>query len=36
MRRYDVAKYYGDAALQIDPKNEYVKYYLDQIKGKLP
>ena len=32
MERYDVAKYYADAALQINPKNEYVKYYLDQIK----
>lgn len=34
--RYDVAKYYADAALQINPKNEYVKYYLDQIQGKHP
>jgi tetratricopeptide (TPR) repeat protein len=34
--RYDVAKYYADAALQIDPKNEYVKYYLHQIDGKNP
>jgi tetratricopeptide (TPR) repeat protein len=32
--RYDVAKYYADAALWINPKNEYVKYYLDQIRGK--
>jgi len=36
MGRYDVAKYYADVALQINPKNEYVKYYLDQIKGKHP
>ena len=36
MGRYDVAKYYADAALQINPQNEYVKYYLDQIKRKHP
>ena len=36
MGRYDVAKYYADVALQINPQNEYVKYYLDQIKGKHP
>jgi tetratricopeptide (TPR) repeat protein len=36
MMRYDVAKYYADAALQIDPNNEYVKYYLHEIKIKHP
>lgn len=36
MGRYDVSKYYADAALQINPKNEYVKYYLEQIKEKHP
>jgi tetratricopeptide (TPR) repeat protein len=34
MGRYDVARYYADAALQINPKNEYVKFYLDQIERK--
>lgn len=34
--RYGEATYYADAALQINPKNEYVKYYLDQIQGRHP
>jgi tetratricopeptide (TPR) repeat protein len=36
LTRYDVAKYYAEAALQIDPNNEYVKYYLDEIKVEHP
>lgn len=36
MGRYDTAKYYAGAALEINPKNEYVKYYLDQIERIKP
>jgi tetratricopeptide (TPR) repeat protein len=35
MGRYDVAKYYAEVALQINPKNEYAQYYLDRAKDKL-
>lgn len=34
MGRYDVAKYYAEVALRINPKNEYAKYYLERAKSK--